>query len=163
MARGKLKKVISGGQTGADQGALAAARKLGIKIGGCAPRGYRCEDGTIPQRYAECMCQTATSSYPERTELNVRDSDATIIYCHDLRESPGTKLTINFCKKHRKPWFDMVAETDVFVENEDGFDHMASLLEGYEVINVAGSRESTFPGIFEASKARLIEVFKRLR
>lgn len=157
-----LKMVMSGGQTGVDQAALAAAQKLGIPIGGWAPKGFKCERGEIPVKYREHMWEAPSPAYPHRTRLNVAEADATIIYCHNLRASPGSKLTIELCKRHNKSWFDMVAETDIFVQNEDGYQHMAALLMQFERINVAGSRESSFPGIFEASRNRLLEVFKRL-
>ena len=95
--------------------------------------------------------------------MNVCDSDATIIYCHDVRASRGTALTIELCRKHGKPWFDMVAETNMFTDNDDGYDHFATLLEGFAVINVAGTRESGFPGIYESARDRLMEVFRRLK
>ena len=38
-------QIISGGQTGADQGALRAALDLGISTGGVAPKGYKTETG----------------------------------------------------------------------------------------------------------------------
>ena len=162
-AMSKLRKIISGGQTGVDQGALFAAMKLRIPVGGWAPNGFRCEDGTIPKKYIDHMNEAPTSNYPQRTKMNVRDSDATIIFCHDVRVSRGTELTIELCKKLGKPWFDMVAETNMFQDNDDGYDHFASLLVDFRVINVAGSRESKFPGIYESSRDRLLEVFRRLR
>lgn len=158
----KLQKIISGGQTGVDQAALVAARKLGIVIGGWAPKGFHCESGTIPKKYADWMWEAPTSDYPKRTEMNVQEADATIIYCHDISDSRGTKLTIVLCRKHSKPWFNMVDETNMFQNNDDGYDHFAELLADFGVINVAGSRESRFPGIFESSRDRLLEVFRRL-
>ena len=41
-------KIVSGGQTGVDRGALQAAMDLGLDWGGWAPKGWRSEDGTIP-------------------------------------------------------------------------------------------------------------------
>lgn len=35
-----LRKVISGGQTGADRAGLEVAHKLGLETGGWAPSGY---------------------------------------------------------------------------------------------------------------------------
>lgn len=43
-----LERVISGGQTGADQAALRAARACGIPTGGWAARGWLTEDGPAP-------------------------------------------------------------------------------------------------------------------
>lgn len=47
----RVRKIISGGQTGVDRGALEAAIALGILHGGYCPRGRRAEDGVIPDRY----------------------------------------------------------------------------------------------------------------
>ena len=42
-------KIVSGGQTGVDRGALEAAVALGLDFGGWAPHGWIAEDGTIPR------------------------------------------------------------------------------------------------------------------
>jgi len=42
------KKIISGGQTGADQAALDVAIEFGITHGGWIPRGRKTEDGRLP-------------------------------------------------------------------------------------------------------------------
>ena len=46
-----IEKIISGGQTGADQAALDAAIKLGIPHGGWMPIGRMTEDGPLPDKY----------------------------------------------------------------------------------------------------------------
>jgi hypothetical protein len=158
-----LKKIISGGQTGVDQGALAAACKLKIPIGGWAPRGFRCEGGNIPKKYADKMNEAHDLDRRDRTERNVLEGDATIIFCYDLSDSPRTRLTMDLCREHGKPCIDMVTETNMFQDNDDGYEHMAMLLEEFEIIHVVGSRESKFPGIFESSKDRLVEVFRLLQ
>ena len=43
-----LRKVVSGGQTGADQAGLRAARAAGIETGGWAPKGWETEEGPAP-------------------------------------------------------------------------------------------------------------------
>jgi hypothetical protein len=69
--------VVSGGQTGVDRAALDAALALGLPIGGWCPLGRRTEDGPVPDRYP--LRETPSADYAERTEWNVRDSDATLI------------------------------------------------------------------------------------
>ena len=44
-------KIISGGQTGADQAALDAAVKYNIPHGGWIPKGRITESGPLPSRY----------------------------------------------------------------------------------------------------------------
>jgi Circularly permutated YpsA SLOG family len=43
-----IELVISGGQTGADQAGLRAARASGIRCGGMAPKGWLTEAGPAP-------------------------------------------------------------------------------------------------------------------
>jgi predicted Rossmann-fold nucleotide-binding protein len=70
-------KIISGGQTSVDRAALDVALKLSIDCGGFCPKGRKSEDGTIPIKYP--LTETHTDNYPERTELNVKASDGTLI------------------------------------------------------------------------------------
>ena len=71
-----IQKIISGGQTGADQAALDAAIKLGISHGGWIPKGRITEDGPLLDKYK--LQEMPTDSYPARTEQNVIDSDGTV-------------------------------------------------------------------------------------
>ena len=43
--------IVSGGQTGADRGALDFAIEYGFTHGGWAPHGREAEDGKIPLKY----------------------------------------------------------------------------------------------------------------
>ncbi|MEX0610513.1 MAG: putative molybdenum carrier protein, partial [Pirellulales bacterium] len=69
--------IISGGQTGADRAALDFALEHEIAHGGWCPRGRLAEDGPIAPRYN--LQETPSRKYSQRTEWNVRDSDATVI------------------------------------------------------------------------------------
>ena len=73
-----IKKIISGGQTGADQAGLEAAIELGIAHGGWIPKGRKTEDGPLPAKYK--LKEMGTTSYPKRTEQNILDSEGTVIY-----------------------------------------------------------------------------------
>ena len=72
-----IKKIISGGQTGADQAALDVAIESGIPHGGWIPKGRKTENGRLPDKYQ--LKEMATSSYPKRTEQNIIDSHGTLI------------------------------------------------------------------------------------
>ena len=134
--------VVSGGQTGADRGGLDAAITLGIPHRGWCPRGRKAEDGIIPIQYR--MVETESSGYPERTELNVFDSHITVVVCQDVRKSPGSKLTLQFCEKHRRPYHVF----DPFKDERKIITQILSMAAaGARILNVAGSRESKCPGI----------------
>jgi hypothetical protein len=75
-----LEMVISGGQTGVDQAALRAARAAGMPTGGWAPRGFLTEDGPAPWLAGWGLKESARPGYPARTGLNVRQSDATLLF-----------------------------------------------------------------------------------
>ena len=93
-------KIVSGGQTGADRGGLDAAIELGIPHGGWCPKGRLAEDGCIPYKYL--LEEMASADYLKRTEQNVIDSDATIIFTFE-KPTGGSKRTLGFTKKHNRP------------------------------------------------------------
>ncbi|MGH9425849.1 MAG: YpsA SLOG family protein [Terriglobia bacterium] len=64
--------IISGGQTGADQAGLRAARAVGFRTGGYAPVGWFTEDGPQPallQGFGLVECDRP--GYAARTFANV--------------------------------------------------------------------------------------------
>lgn len=98
--------IISGGQTGVDRAALHVARTHGIPYGGWIPAGGWAEDRTAaPGLLGEfpLLRPTCTTDPAERTELNVRDSDATLIVAPHNLHSPGTELTAALALRHGKP------------------------------------------------------------
>jgi hypothetical protein len=97
----KLLKVISGGQTGVDRGALDAALALQVECGGWCPAGRLAEDGTIPKRYP--VMELANAGHAERTARNVADSDGTLVISNGVPLG-GTRETIDRCVKMRKPY-----------------------------------------------------------
>lgn len=142
-ARDGLEKVISGGQTGVDRAALDAARAAGVPADGWCPRGRRAEDGVIDARYP--LQETETAAYSERTRLNVRDSDATLIIGAPSR-SGGTQLTAQEAARLRKPLLH--CEADVSANRvEEVVDWLRR--HHVRVLNIAGPRASEAPGIYE--------------
>jgi Circularly permutated YpsA SLOG family len=96
-----MKKIISGGQTGADREGTDAAIALRIDYGGSIPRGRRTEDGVLPERYSKIV-ELKTTSYPARTEKNVTDSDCTVMFTYN-NVGAGSALTPKLAGKHNKP------------------------------------------------------------
>lgn len=95
-------KIISGGQTGVDRAALDFALNNEIVCGGWCPKGRIAEDGQIHEKYP--LQEASAESYSWRTELNVRDSDATLVLSSG-KIGNGTELTIKMAQKMRKPIF----------------------------------------------------------
>lgn len=143
--------MISGGQTGVDRGALDAALFLGIPCGGKCPRGRRAEDGTIPPHYP--LTEMQTSEYAHRTVANVRESDATLVVTISA-PTGGTLLTIKNAERLDKCHF-------VLDLHGDERPALANWLSQYRpsVLNVAGPRESKFPGIAQQTYALLVTLW----
>jgi hypothetical protein len=137
-----LQKIISGGQTGVDRAALDVALARGLACGGWCPKGRLAEDGKIPLRYP--LTETPHRRYRERTEWNVRDSDATLILATG-KPTGGTKLTEFFARQLGKPCFRVD-----FTHPPDALWLKEQLATGeIQSLNIAGPRESTEPGIYE--------------
>jgi hypothetical protein len=99
-----LSKIISGGQTGADQGGLIAAHKLGVLTGGTAPGGWLTADG--PNMLLQLLGLKASGTLHTRTAMNIRDSDGTVILT-ERPQSPGSLLTRRLCVELNKPYIDI--------------------------------------------------------
>jgi len=141
---GVIERIVSGGQTGADRAALDVALELGIETGGWIPRGRRAEDAAIPQRYAG-LVEADSDAYEIRTKLNVRDSDATAIFCFGA-PTGGTALTVRCATSSGKPL--LVVDLDQ-CDAADAVTRMRDWLAATRprVLNVAGPRASKSPRI----------------
>jgi hypothetical protein len=148
-----VERIVSGGQTGVDQAALQVAIDLGIAHGGWCPRGRRCEAGRIPARFQLRECESP--KYWIRTERNVIDSDATLIL-HRGALAGGSALTERMAIKHERPlWIVDLAAGEEAEPTRNWIRQHA-----VRVLNVAGPRQSSSPGIDELSYAFLISVFR---
>lgn len=153
-----LKKIISGGQTGADQGGLNAALKCGIPTGGWMPKGWKTEEGSRPgmaRRYL--MKETSSSDYIHRTKLNIVESDATLIF-GDIN-SAGSYYTERECIRIDKPYLVIPRNEEHAVEKIYTF----LCVHSPDIVNVAGNRESKSPGIHQWVKSILVDVFTKLK
>lgn len=139
-----LKKIISGGQTGADRAALDLAIKFNLPHGGWIPRGRKTESGPLPFLYQ--LKELDTTDYPSRTKQNILDSQGTVILARG-RLTSGSLLTRSFAKVMGKPLCHIdLAQRDTF---EASIILQSFIMENQiETLNVAGTRASHDPGIY---------------
>jgi hypothetical protein len=148
-------KIVAGGQTGVDRAAIDAAIHLGLPYGGWVPKGgwaedFPCPPGLLP---AYPLLREAASDNPaERTRLNIRDSNATLILIAGSGSSgasPGTTLTGRTAAALGRPLLTIVADhpdAAVLIRR------WLCGLGGIAVLNIAGPRESEAPGIYALSR-----------
>jgi len=154
----RVRRLVSGGQTGADRAALDVAIKLGIPYGGWCPRGGRAEDRPdapgLLRDYPE-LRETPSDDAAVRTEWNVRDSDATMLLT-DRPESliGGTALTRDLASRLGRPV--LVTSTDDAETVRAWLRELRARSPRALVLNVAGPRESREPGLYAAA-CRLLE------
>jgi len=167
-----LKKIISGGQTGADRGALEAAYELGFETGGTAPLNFYTSRGKSPElgykfhlkevklKGTQSKMISYENMYVQRSMKNVDDSDATIAF--RLHESAGTDKSIGYCLTKKwgkmnskvhifKPYRPILIITDISLENtKANTNKILSFLFKYNVqtLNVCGHRDDSINNSF---------------
>ena len=154
-----LNKIISGGQTGVDRGALDAALEAGIACGGWCPKGRKAEDGESPARYP--LSEMPGTAYRARTKQNVVDSDGTLILFFG-QLSGGTRETLLIAEALGKPVLTLdcsaksvevaAVEAAAFIE-----------LNAIGTLNVAGPRESSYSGSTETARRVVGAILERVR
>lgn len=161
MAR--LRKIVAGGQTGVDQAALRAGLACGLEVGGWCPPGRVCDGGIIPAELP--LRETPEERSPDapdvprsqRTEWNVRDSDATLVLQpgRPVCDDPGTAWTVECARRLGRP----VLVCDVA---EGSVEAIAGWLERHAVtvLHVAGPPERVAPGVGARAYARMLELLR---
>ena len=159
MTKNEL-KIVSGGQTGVDRGALQAAMDLGLDWGGWAPKGWRSENGAIPPIYRAKMREHTSANYLGRTRRNVLDSNATLIIVTSYPLNGGTLKTRFFCQEAARPHFVVslgeagaVEKVRTWLGKFFAAEHSVPF-----VLNVAGPRKSKSGGIQKRTRRFLTEV-----
>lgn len=151
-----IEKIVSGGQTGADRAALDWALQRGVAHGGWCPKGRLAADGPLPERYL--LRETDSTGYRQRTKLNVRDSDATLIFNTGVLDG-GTLQTVRFAQTLGKP--HLVAQLDEPAQENAVRRIRVWLTEGqFGVLNVAGPREAKRPGVYACVATLLDACFR---
>ena len=147
--------IVSGGQSGVDRAALDFAIAHAIPYGGWCPKGGWAEDLPDPpgllERYPN-LRETDSSDTRQRTELNVQDSDATLLLTRSDANSPGSDFAIAVAETYTKP------HLIIDVESPDGAERTRAWLKeqpSIRVLGIGGPRESEAPGIYRAALALL--------
>lgn len=140
-----IKKIISGGQTGADIAGIDAAIKCGFPYGGWLPQGRKTEKGPLPDKYQ--MQEMTGGGYPKRTEQNVIDSDGTVIFTHKTLAG-GSRLTGDLAESWGKPWLHINLSR---LTNKEAYKSLSTWVEknNIEVLNVAGARASKDADVYD--------------
>lgn len=146
--RTRVRRVVSGGQTGVDRAALDVGRECGLELGGWCPRDRRAEDGRVPDAYP--LRETRTTDYRERTRRNVLASDATLVLARGM-PTGGTAYTLAVARRAGRPWLVVDLDDPPAVEVVRGW--LAA--NRVEALNVAGPRESLQPEIYAQARAFL--------
>jgi hypothetical protein len=140
-----LKKIISGGRSGAEWAALDAAIELGIPYGGWVSKGRQTPDGPVPDKY-KVLEELPSRAFTDRTEKNVSESDGTVLFTHGKRTTETTLLT-ELAQRHRRHF--------LHIDLRELALHMAASAlrawidkHGIEVLNVTGPRSIGDPTIY---------------
>ena len=144
-------RIVSGGQTGVDRAALDVALELSLDCGGWCPRGRRAEDGTLDGRYP--LRETPLRRYEQRTDWNVRDSNGTLILFRTGMDG-GTRLTWDRARSRGRPC------RQVDLDRNPGTEPVMRWIRRHriQVLNVAGPRESSSPGVYDRARAFLVRL-----
>lgn len=152
MTDRRVRKIISGGQTGVDRAALDFAIETGVDFGGFVPRGRLDEVGVIPARYTG-LTEAPSEESSVRTSLNVCGSDGTAVFSRGAPRG-GTELTAQLAEALNRP----LVRIDL---NRFSRDEAAAALVRWigahriAVLNVAGPRTSEDPGAYDDALAIL--------
>lgn len=150
---------LSGAQTGVDRGAAQAALDNRATFWGWCPLGRKAEDGVIPAHFP--MVETASDSYWERTEANVRDSSATLIIAPREVLDGGTKRTAEIADRYGRPCLPIVPDPC----GCHAIPMLLWWLERYKVesLNVAGPRASKWAAGYDAAYHMVGELIVAIR
>ena len=147
-------KIISGGQTGADQGALDAAIQRGIPHGGWLPKGRATEEGPLGRQYR--LQELDSHRYRDRTEKNVLESDGTLIVSYGPLTG-GSALTEALTIRYDRPCLHLNMD---YYTLDDAVKAVENWLKKHDirVLNVAGPRASSDERIYKTVREIVLAI-----
>lgn len=159
-----LEMIISGGQTGADQAGLFAAREHKIKTGGFAPEGWKTLNGPNPMLLRDefGLAELRGGGYKQRTWANVIISDGTIRFAVAFNTG-GERCTRQAIKYCNKPHFDIDLKTGDAEEIKKVVDWIEK--NSISVLNIAGNSEGRkgYMDIFDRTFDRMCRILEYLK
>ena len=156
-AEAMLKKIISGGQTGAGRAALDFAIKHKIPHGGWVPKGRLAEDGPLPKKYK--LTESPTTSYKRPTEQNVIGADGTLIVSYGRLPERSAYIR-SMAKKHNRHFLHLdLNRSNIFQASQI----LMHWIDDHKIktLNVGGPRASKDRKVYEGVK-ELLEVLLML-
>jgi hypothetical protein len=162
--RQTMLKIISGGQTGVDRAALDVAIELGLAYGGWSPQGGWAEDMPDPPGLLAlypALRETPERDPRERTEWNVRDSDAVLVLTDAAGHSvsKGTGFALECVERTGKP--HLLLDLDAVDAGKQASAWLGARQRPLALC-IGGPRESEAPGIYVKARAFLRGMIERM-
>lgn len=179
--------LVSGGQSGADQGGLRAGTQLGLGRRGWAPKNWSTEVGVVPSVFRLGMLEHAEYNPLARTQANVACSDLTLCFMQHT-VTTGTVRTQACAQTLPRPCLlvDLALDQATLATQRGAIQR--AILRLYTMperrrgdrsawatarglvgnhtqsvwVNIAGSRETLAPGIGERVKQFLVDTLDPL-
>ena len=160
--------IVTGGQSGVDRAALDVALALAIPYAGFCPRGGWAEDLPEPPgllAHYPRLVETPLADPAQRTEWNVRDSDAVLILTAGtgLAASKGTTLACAVAARDGKPMLALSVDGPGAAARASRWLDDILSVHGNEPpfrLGIGGPRESEAPGIYGKAFALLQVVLR---
>lgn len=134
-----IKKVISGGQIGADLAGVMSGLYCKIPTGGWMPKGFKNLDGLNPSfNWLFGIQEHKSDKYPPRTFQNAKEADGTIRLAKDFT-SPGEKLTLKAVNQYKKVHFDVDIDHENNISLSPNVVAEWIIKNNIEILNIAGN------------------------
>jgi hypothetical protein len=160
-------KIIGGGQTGVDRAALDVAIQRRMAWGGWCPKGGWAEDFPDPpgllNKYPK-LTETPFSEPRQRTEWNVRDSDATLVIVDrgGVSVSKGTQCAQEWASHYGKPLLVVdVGQPDAAALVAEWLRTQRKRFGAHMTLGIGGPRESEAPGIYAGARLLIASALDR--